>query len=141
VIPVEISVNEPICADAVVAIDADHWLRVSTVEDIAAEKLRALLQQTLRNRTRRQDLLDLAVLLRAMPALDRRRIAEFLNRKAAARAVPVSRAAFHDPELAERARVDYDELRGTTRTVFIPADEALGIVLAFVDTLPIPDGP
>lgn len=51
-------------------------LRVSTAEDIVAEKLRALLQQALRNRTRRQDLLDIAALLRAGVPLDPARVAD-----------------------------------------------------------------
>jgi predicted nucleotidyltransferase component of viral defense system len=63
VIPIEVSLNEPICADRSTDIQASHWLRVSTIEDIVAEKLRALLQQPIRNRGRRQDLLDIAVLL------------------------------------------------------------------------------
>jgi hypothetical protein len=35
--------------------------------------------------------------------------------------------------------VDYDALAATTRTVFIPFDEAMATVLALVDELPIPD--
>lgn len=100
VIPVEISLNEPICADTRVQLDDTHHLRVSTVEDIIAEKLRALLQQPIRNRTRRQDLLDIAVILHAETAVDRSSVAAFLLEKARARDVPVSRAAFRDPEIA-----------------------------------------
>ena len=44
VIPVEVSMNEPICGDAFVAVGAGRQLRVCTIEDIVAEKLRALLQ-------------------------------------------------------------------------------------------------
>ncbi len=62
VIPVEFSLNEPICNDERVSIDAHRKIRVSTREDIVAEKLRALLQQSIRDRTRPQDLLDIAVI-------------------------------------------------------------------------------
>lgn len=42
VIPVEISLNEPICDSTLVTIDPDYaQLRVSTLEDIVGEKLRA----------------------------------------------------------------------------------------------------
>ncbi|MFN8513367.1 MAG: nucleotidyl transferase AbiEii/AbiGii toxin family protein [Chloroflexia bacterium] len=108
--PLEISLNEPICADERIDLHGTFRLRVSTLEDIVAEKLRALLQQVLRNRTRRQDLLDIAVILKSGQPLDPTRIAEYLQRKAAARNIPVSRAAFRDPALAERAQQDYAAL-------------------------------
>lgn len=42
-VPVEVSINEPIGADRDVAV-GDGSLRVGTLEDIVAEKLRAYLQ-------------------------------------------------------------------------------------------------
>jgi predicted nucleotidyltransferase component of viral defense system len=139
VIPLEIAMNEVIGDAEVVALDATHQLRVCTVEDIVAEKLRALLQQPLRNRLRPQDLLDIAVVLQGGADLDPDRVARFLLAKARARGVAVSRAAFHHPEVARRAFSDYDALRLTTRARFIPADEALSVLYAFIDTLPIPE--
>ncbi len=139
VIPVEVSINEPICDEAAIALDATHTLRVCTVEDIVAEKLRALLQQPLRNRTRRQDLLDIAVVLQSGMALDRSRIASFLLTKARARNVPVSRTAFRDPEIARRAAQDYGALENTIRTKYVPFDEALQSLLALIDDLSIPE--
>jgi hypothetical protein len=138
VLRIEMSINEPICGSTVFTIDPNYpQLRVSTREDIVGETLRALLQQPLRNRRRRQDLLDIAVIVRENPELDRQQVADFLRTKAAARDVPVSRAAFRNPEIAERARVGYEGLEATTRAIFIPFDEALAAVLAFVDELPI----
>ncbi|MBA2469305.1 MAG: nucleotidyl transferase AbiEii/AbiGii toxin family protein [Chloroflexia bacterium] len=140
VMPVEISINEPIFDSTVFSIDERFGeLRISTLEDIVGEKLRALLQQSIRNRNHRQDVLDLAVAIRTNPALDRDHIASALLVKALARGVPVSRGAFKSEELARRARLDYDALEATTRTLFIPFDEALAIVLTFVDELPIPE--
>jgi hypothetical protein len=140
VLPIEISINEPIGASTLFTIDERFQpLRICTIEDIVGEKLRALLQQPIRRRNRRQDVLDVAVIIRAHPQLDSDQIAAILLAKAAARAVPVSKTAFHDLEVIERARVDYDALEATTRTVFIPFDEALASVLALVDRLAIPD--
>jgi len=137
-IPVEISINEPVCAEQSVPLTATTTLRVSTLEDIVAEKLRALLQQPIRDRARKQDLLDIAVILEANQPLDAAQIASFLQQKAAARNVPVSRAAFHNPEIAVRAQRDYDTLAVTTRIRFIPFAPALTRVLQFIDTLPLP---
>jgi len=97
--------------------DASHELRVCTIEDIIAEKLRALLQQPIRNRRRRQDLLDIAVTLQNHPEIDRGNVSRFLVRKAEARDVYVSRSAFRKPEVAQRAEQDYDELRADARGV------------------------
>lgn len=138
-IPVEISLNEPQCDNTLFRIDDAHHLRIGTVEDIVAEKLRALLQQPIRNRGRRQDMLDISVLLAEGHVLNRERVAAFLLTKAAARSVPVSRSAFHDPEISRRAEVDYAALETTTRQRFIGFDQAIEIVLAFVDELPIPE--
>lgn len=139
VIPVDINLNEPICADRAIDVRGSFPLRGSTIEDIVAEKLRALLQQPIRNRYRCQDLLDIAVILQAHPNLDRDVIADFLRRKAGGRDVPVSRAAFRDPEIAARASPEYAALVSTTRTAFIPLRDAFAMLYAFIDTLPIPD--
>jgi len=121
------------------AIDEANSLRVATIEDIVAEKLRALLQQPIRNRERRQDLLDIAIILQGERTLDRERVSAFLLEKAAARDVPVSRAAFREPEVKRRAGADYDELEVTTRVAFIPFDAAYRSLLAFVEELDIPE--
>ncbi len=139
VVPVEISLNEPICASVGIDIDAAYPLEVSTLEDIVAEKLRALLQQPIRSRSRRQDMLDIAVILRGGEELDHAKVAEYLIRKAAARSVPVSREAFRNQEIKERAAEGYEELVGTTRSTFIPFAEAYAEVLAFVDKLNVPN--
>lgn len=140
IIPIEISINEPICDSTVFTIDENCApLRVSTREDIVGEKLRALLQQPIRRRTRPQDLLDIALVVQRNPDLDRDQVAAFLLAKAAARNVPVSRAAFRDLEVVERAAVGYDELEATTRSIFIPFDDALTTVLGLVDELSFPE--
>jgi predicted nucleotidyltransferase component of viral defense system len=139
VIKLDISLNEPIGAAALITMGPELQLRVATIEDIVAEKLRALLQQPIRNRQRRQDLLDIAVIVRENIVFDRGLVAEFLLVKAAARNVPVTRAAFHSPDVVERASEGYAELEGTTRVLFVPLDEALVLLHALVDELDIPE--
>jgi predicted nucleotidyltransferase component of viral defense system len=140
VIAVEISINEPVCGSTEVLLDGfDSPLRISTIEDIVAEKLRALLQQPIRNRSRQQDLLDIALIVRERGDLDSSQVARYLLRKSASRDVTVSKAAFHDPEIANRAMRGYNDLAKTTRRVFIPFDKALATLLGFVDQLEIPE--
>jgi predicted nucleotidyltransferase component of viral defense system len=138
-IKVDVSVNESICEDVLVDIAGRLPLRVSTLEDIVAEKLRSLLQQPLRNRTRRQDLLDIAVILKSETQLDHQKVVDFLWRKARIRNISVSRSAFRSLEVLDRALVDYAELAATTRQLFVPFEEACDLLSRFVDFLPIPE--
>jgi predicted nucleotidyltransferase component of viral defense system len=81
VVNMEISFNDVVC-------ETNHQqlsprrstqLRVCTLEDILAEKLRALLQQVIRNRTRPQDAFDIARMVRQHGAsLDYGKIATYL---------------------------------------------------------------
>jgi predicted nucleotidyltransferase component of viral defense system len=140
VLDVEISVNEPLgAATAVLLDDSIPPLRIATLEDIVAEKLRALLQQPIRNRERRQDLLDIAVIVRQHSSLDVQQISDILLTKSRARGIDASRRAYLDPEIRQRAQVDYVGLRDTTRTLFIPFDEAWEEVMRLVSRLSIPD--
>lgn len=139
VIPIEISINEPICADTTVDINGPNPLRVSTIEDIVSEKLRALLQQTIRNRNRSQDLLDIAVIVQKKLSLDLGKVARFLEIKSAARLVPLSRAAFKDPEVIARASEGYDSLQLTTRDLFIPLAQAQVLLYQLIENLDIID--
>jgi predicted nucleotidyltransferase component of viral defense system len=140
VVPVEVSINEPIGADERLPLgDGTRSLRVGTPDDIIAEKLRAFLQQkeTIRNRNRPQDLLDVAHVLRRSISLDLAKVSRFLLEKARARNVPVSKAAFRDAELAERARHGYDDLESTVREDFVPFEEALEALYGLVERLEI----
>lgn len=137
---VDISMNEVVCTTADVDIDGARNMRVCTIENIIAEKLRALLQQSPRNRTRPQDLLDIAVYLRQHEAvnLDRHRIARFLIAKSEARGIVVSREAFADDDLRRRANQDYAALEQTTRIEFVSFDDAMKMLLDLVATLDLP---
>lgn len=137
VIPLDISTNDPVCDATEMQLNQSDRIHVCTLEDIAAEKLRALPQQPIRNRYRRQDVLDLALIL-PRKELNLGSIATYLATKAEARGIIPTRAAFREPEIMERARFEYDELAVTTRERFLPFAEAWEIVLQFVDQLDIP---
>lgn len=140
VIPVEMSVNEVVCEWKLVSIGQDiREIRVATIEDIVAEKLRAILQQVIRNRHRNQDVLDIAVLLNNPEImLNRGRIAEYLIKKCAARDINATRSAFLNPEVRHRAATGYDDLSNTVRHQFIEFDDAWTSVLQLVDSLDVP---
>lgn len=112
-IEVEIAANDVVCQWAAVSCEGGGHLRVCTLDDIVAEKLRALLQQvsSQRGRNRPQDLLDIAVVLRSGRDIDTAAISRFLAEKGKARDVVITKAAFANPEVLSRALVGYDELR------------------------------
>lgn len=141
IVPVEMTVNEVVCEWTTTTIgDSKNIIQISTLNDIVAEKLRAILQQKSRNRYRGQDILDIASLCtKSSDQIDSSRVSDFLLQKSAARDVVATKSAFDDPEIAERAATVYDDLANTTRYMFIPFDEAWEIVMNLVDQLDIPD--
>jgi predicted nucleotidyltransferase component of viral defense system len=113
---------------------------VCTLEDILAEKLRALLQQPIRNRHREQDVYDIArFTIQSARPMDRLKIAEYLKRKAAVREIEVRRSAFDD-KVRSMAEFEYDtRIRRQGGDDYIPFDKAWEAVLALVNSLDLPD--
>lgn len=139
VVELEISLNEQICESVMHKLTPNSLgtLRVCSLEDIVAEKLRSLLQQPIRNRTRKQDVLDIATVW-AIHAenLNREHIAQFLLEKSKARNVPVRKSAFNDT-IRSRAMIDYDQLKTDAGSSFIPFEIAWLTILKIVDGLNI----
>ena len=141
IVPVEITSNEVVCAWEEADLGDDkNSLLVATIEDIVAEKLRAILQQSVRNRHRRQDILDVASLWRQSDnSMRTNLISDFLVRKGEARDITATKSRFHDPEIRQRSATNYTDLEATTRYTFIPFDEAWESVMDLVNQLDIPD--
>jgi predicted nucleotidyltransferase component of viral defense system len=140
VVEIEISLNDVLCETDERELQASTKpLRVCTLEDILAEKLRALLQQIPRKRSRPQDVFDIASMVRRHGAsLDLGKVASFLVRKSEARDIVAAKPAFN-ASVRERALVGYEEQIRPFTTEFIPFDEAWEEVLALVARLSIPD--
>lgn len=87
-------------------------VRAFTLHEIIAEKLRALLQQPLRNRNRRQDVYDIAYLIEAkeLTSEDRHRILDTLIMKCRTRGIEPTPKSMDDPEVKRRAVVDWNTL-------------------------------
>lgn len=87
-------------------------VRAFTLHEIIAEKLRALLQQPIRNRNRRQDVYDVAYLLETnkLNNKDRHSILETLIEKCRTRGIEATPESMDDPEVRRRAEVDWNTL-------------------------------
>ncbi len=108
-VDVDISFNEPTGAiDVLELIDGDEILAYS-LEDLIAEKYRAMLQQVVRRRNRRQDVYDLHLLIAegTFDAACRKRILDALLVKCRARDIEPTRNSLGDPEVRERSGADW----------------------------------
>ncbi|MCZ6859840.1 MAG: nucleotidyl transferase AbiEii/AbiGii toxin family protein [Alphaproteobacteria bacterium] len=113
ILEADISFNEPIDAIQVVRLGKDGpEIKAYSLLDLIAEKLRALLQQVVRNRYRRQDVYDLAYLVERF-SLDRNEKAHLLQvfrTKSASRGINPDRNSLSRPQVVQRARAEWDTL-------------------------------
>jgi predicted nucleotidyltransferase component of viral defense system len=88
-------------------------VRAFTLHELIAEKFRALLQQPIRNRYRRQDVYDIAYLIDAHPMeeSDRQVIYDTLIEKCATRDIQPDRQSLEAEEVVRRAQADWDTLK------------------------------
>lgn len=109
----DISFKEPVINVQVLGVgDGAESIFAYSTEELIAEKLRALVQQKLRNRRRRQDIYDIDWLIQNVPLDDaaKARILSAFQEKAEARETPVSMDSLDDPEIKERASADWNTL-------------------------------
>jgi predicted nucleotidyltransferase component of viral defense system len=140
VVEVEISLNDVLCETAEEELHPSAKpVRVCTLNDIIAEKLRALLQQVTRGRTRPQDVFDIASMVRRHAnTIDPSKISAFLVQKSEAREIVATKSSFN-AAVREHAAVNYDQEIAPFTTAFIPFDEAWDDVIRLVSRLGIPD--
>ena len=107
--------------------------------DLMAEKLRALLQQEVRNRVRRQDAYDLFRMIKDYPVTDelvKAVILEALKSKAASRGLTVDRTSMASPAIIQRSKKEYPQLANEIREDLPPFEEVYGTVRVFFESLP-----
>jgi hypothetical protein len=114
VLSVDISFNEPIGAIQVVRLSEEFETEINaySLNDIIAEKIRALLQQVVRKRNRRQDVYDLNLLILRFKFTipEKQELLEVLLCKCHAREIFPDSASLDNPEIAKRACADWPSL-------------------------------
>lgn len=87
-------------------------VRAFTIHELIAEKLRALLQQPIRKRNRRQDVYDIAYLLdgHAFDDADKATILATLIEKCRSRGIEATVGSIDDPEIRQRAEAEWNTL-------------------------------
>jgi predicted nucleotidyltransferase component of viral defense system len=112
-------------------------VRAFTLEELIAEKLRALLQQPIRRRNRRQDVYDIAFLLDHYELTDAalKRIHETLIQKCRTRGIEPTPASLDDPEIRVRAEREWETLKLEVSDL-APFDERFACVAGLYRSLP-----
>lgn len=111
-----------------------------SLTDLIAEKYRSLLQQVSRNRSRRQDVYDLNLLIERFGDIDNFERSKILNSliiksKARLKIAPDINS-FKDPELKSRAKKDYPSLKNEIEGELPDFDELFQKVADFYRSLP-----
>jgi predicted nucleotidyltransferase component of viral defense system len=138
VVDVEVSFRDQVYSSRTLRLsEAGVAVRAFTLQEIIAEKFRALLQQPSRDRYRRQDIYDIAYLVegRTLDAGDLMQILDILLKKCRSRDIEPSKGAIRNPEVIRRAAADWDTLRLELADLpdFAPRFE---LVAAFYESLP-----
>ncbi len=111
---VDISFREPVDSIQVVKFaETGGEVRAYSLLDLLAEKLRALLQQEVRNRYRRQDIYDVDALLAKFSLDDdeKLKLHSLLIEKCHARDIHPASNSLSNPEIERRARSEWDTLK------------------------------
>lgn len=137
-VAVEISYNEVITASEVIDLGDGLEIEASTLADLVAEKFRAIIQQPVRNRYRRQDAYDLYCLLSEHgPRLAdlRATVREALLRKSEGRGLVVDRESLRNKEVERRSKAEYPQLKDEIRRALPEFNEVYGVVRAYYEGL------
>lgn len=138
VLDIDISFNEFVDGLQIIRLGAEGAdILAYSLNDLMAEKLRSMLQQVARNRYRRQDVYDLALLIEQLTFDDgeKARLLDTFLKKCRSRHISPDRNAISDPEVVRRARSEW-----ATLELELPElpdfDERFGIVDRFYRSLP-----
>jgi hypothetical protein len=138
VIDLEISFREPIFAPTRLVLGSSGTkIDAYSMHEVVAEKLRAFMQQEIRNRSRRQDIYDLAHLIDrfSFDLAERATLLDILRKKCAARGIDPTVERIDDPKLIARARSEWNSMK--LETGDLPEFDAChAVVRAFYRSLP-----
>ena len=137
---VDYSLNEPLCQPELLEIEAGRTIQIYSFHDLVAEKFRAVLQQEVRNRLRRQDVYDLHLLLKSRNDSSAEKIKSHilhsLKEKAAARDLLVEKKSMRSSEIMRRSREEYALLEREIEGPLPDFDEAFEFIRSYYEALP-----
>lgn len=139
VVSIDYSTNEFIPSIENFKLTVGEEIQTYSLTDLIAEKYRALLQQVIRNRNRRQDVYDLYFILHEFAGLsddEKSLILSSLLAKAKPRGLIPNISSMDDEEVKRRAGHEYDTLMDETLDELIDFNLAFEYITKFYRSLP-----
>jgi predicted nucleotidyltransferase component of viral defense system len=140
IVSIDYSLNEATPNIEDLKLNLKEGILTYSLTDLIAEKYRSLLQQVSRNRTRRQDVYDLNLLIERFGDInnfERSKILNSLIIKSKARLkIAPDINSFEDPELKSRAKKDYPSLESELEGELPDFEELFQKVASFYRSLP-----
>ena len=143
VLKIDISFNEEVHDwQKIVVADGQEntTLLAYSIYQQIAEKLRAIIQQPVRNRYRRQDIFDIARIAahRTFDDMEKRQIFDLFMKKSLEREIQPTREMISHPELYTRSKEHYHQLSMDSGNTALDFDRDFEIVRQFYLDLPWP---
>lgn len=112
-----------------------------SVHELMAEKLRAIVQQKIRNRYRRQDIYDIARILsqRSLTADEVAKVFSIFLEKCRNRDIAPTRGMMDDRELYERSREKYAEMKFDQMSVSLDFEADFAMIVGLYQSMPWSD--
>jgi len=139
VIDIDYSLNEIMPNIDEFSIGGNEILTAYALIDLIAEKLRSVLQQIKRDRSRRQDIFDLFLLIEKFPDLDymaKAKILDSLKIKANSRGINPQKNSFQNEEVRKRSKAEYPTLADEIVGDLPDFDLIYPAVQSFYESLP-----
>lgn len=140
VVELDYSLNEPSREVDVFEIEKGQQIQIYSFTELVAEKYRAILQQVVRNRRRRQDVYDLNFLIthnvQARDSATKRKILDSLIEKSLSRELTVSKESLSDSEVIRLSREEYHLLANEIEEPLPDFDTVYSAIRGYYESLP-----
>lgn len=141
VVTIDHSLNERIRKTTVIEVDDGVGVVCYSITDLISEKLRAILQQSVRNRSRRQDIYDLFVILESEKSLTygqdvQAEVLISLLEKAESRNLYPTKMSLRDEEIRRRSQEQYADLQEEIGEALPPFEATYDLVRSYYEHLP-----
>ena len=139
IVQIDYSYNESVLDVEVLQLVDGAELRAYSLVNLMAEKYRSLLQQTIRNRNRRQDIYDLALLLNHVDhwtQSERTMLKSLIVASAEPKGIQAQANSMSDPKIMEMAAKGYEDMAAEVDGPLPAFDDIYQQVLKFYESLP-----
>jgi predicted nucleotidyltransferase component of viral defense system len=139
IVQIDYSYNESVLDVEVLQLVDGAQLRTYSLVNLMAEKYRSLLQQTIRQRNRRQDIYDLALLLNHVShwtQAERDILKSLIMTSAQSKGIQAQADSMSDPKIREMAAKGYEELAAEIDGPLPTFEDTYQQVLEFYESLP-----